>query len=85
MARSMYSSIQSIKVLRTIVLEDSTYGYAICKQSGLKEGTVYPILKRLLRDQFIEASWDFSEPQGPPRKRYRATIKGIEFLRSRYA
>ena len=39
------------------------------------EGTLYPLLSRLKREQLLQYDWVESE-QGPPRKYYRLTAAG---------
>ena len=48
---------------------------------AVTEGTLYPLLRRLLKEQFIESSWKES-PAGPPRKYYSLTPSGQELLTS---
>jgi len=43
------------------------------------EGTVYPLLTRLKNDDFLSYRWEEST-SGPPRKYYKLTEKGEEFL-----
>ena len=43
------------------------------------EGTLYPLLTRLKNDELLSYEWVESN-QGPPRKYYRLTEKGEEFL-----
>ena len=43
------------------------------------EGTLYPLLNRLARDDVLGYEWQESE-QGPPRKYYWLTDKGHETL-----
>lgn len=43
------------------------------------EGTLYPLLTRLKNAGFVEYKWVESN-SGPPRKYYRITEKGSEFL-----
>lgn len=43
------------------------------------EGTIYPLLARLRRDQWVTTSWRESEA-GPPRRYYRMTDRGKEAL-----
>lgn len=58
-----------------------TYGYEIVRRLGdvdsliITEGTVYPILSRLKREEFLRTAIEES-PGGPPRKVYRLTDKG---------
>lgn len=41
------------------------------------EGTIYPLLSRLLKDGLLAHEWQESE-QGPPRKYYKITAYGQE-------
>jgi PadR family transcriptional regulator PadR len=43
------------------------------------EGTIYPLLSRLQRDDLLAHDWQESE-QGPPRKYYRITEYGTEVM-----
>lgn len=43
------------------------------------EGTLYPLLNRLKNDGLLEYEW-IESTQGPPRKYYRLTSIGEEFL-----
>ena len=43
------------------------------------EGTLYPLLTRLKNDDLLSYEW-VESTQGPPRKYYRLTPKGEEFL-----
>jgi PadR family transcriptional regulator len=43
------------------------------------EGTLYPLLRRLQREEKVEASWQESAA-GPPRKYYRLTPHGRDIL-----
>ncbi len=66
-----------------ILSEGESYGYAIIKRVGeltrgelqWTDGMLYPILHRLERNGFIEASWGTSEI-GRQRKYYRLTDQG---------
>jgi PadR family transcriptional regulator PadR len=62
--------------------EDWKYGYDISKQSGLKSGTLYPILMRLADRDLLETTWESSEPGRPPRHMYRFTPDGLRFAKS---
>jgi PadR family transcriptional regulator PadR len=61
------------------------YGYEITQALnqgeglGLSEGTIYPLLTRLLREGLIASRWQES-PAGPPRKYYRLTERGREAM-----
>lgn len=43
------------------------------------EGTLYPLLTRLKNDELLSYEW-VESTQGPPRKYYRLTAKGENFL-----
>lgn len=44
-----------------------------------QEGTLYPLLSRLRRDELVDYEWQESQA-GPPRKYYRLTDKGRAHL-----
>jgi PadR family transcriptional regulator PadR len=72
-----------------ILSEGESYGYAILKRvSELSEGELrwtdgmlYPVLHRLERNGYVEATWGRSEV-GRRRKYYRLTTPGREQLTS---
>lgn len=45
------------------------------------EGTLYPLLTRLKNDGLLSYEW-VESTQGPPRKYYRLTDEGMEFLKN---
>ncbi len=45
-----------------------------------QEGTLYPLLSKMRREQLVDYEWKESEA-GPPRKYYELTAKGREALR----
>ena len=58
------------------------YGYALTRETGLRSGTLYPILMRLEERAWLETQWENPEElaQGragrPPRHMYRLTAGG---------
>jgi DNA-binding PadR family transcriptional regulator len=53
------------------------HGYDLSKETGLKSGTLYPLLLRLAERGWVEARWDEPEyPGRPPRHLYRLTAQG---------
>jgi DNA-binding PadR family transcriptional regulator len=70
-----------------ILQEGESYGYAIIRRvselSGGRlrwtDGMLYPVLHRLERNGYIEASWGRSET-GRRRKYYRMTDRGAKLL-----
>ncbi|MBO8157333.1 MAG: PadR family transcriptional regulator [Bacillaceae bacterium] len=59
------------------------YGYelvqSISKKIDISEGTVYPLLRRLTKDGFF-STYLAESREGPPRKYYKITPKGREYL-----
>lgn len=53
-----------------------TWGFEIANDTGLKGGTVYPVLSRLLDEGWLEAFWDNGTSSGPRRRMYRLTSSG---------
>ena len=45
-----------------------------------KESTIYPLLRRLLKEEYLSAFWQDSAEGLPPRKYYAITDKGREYL-----
>ena len=73
-------SAQTLSVLAALCDEPShwQHGYALAKQTGLKSGTLYPILIRLADRGLVEACWqDEPEPGRPRRHLYRLTAAGL--------
>jgi DNA-binding PadR family transcriptional regulator len=53
------------------------YGYELCKLTGVKSGTLYPLLMRLHDQGFLLSEWRPAEAIGrPPRHAYRLTSEG---------
>ena len=80
MTSSPRFSAQTLSVLAALCDEPSQWqhGYALAKQTGLKSGTLYPILIRLADQGLVEACWqDEPEPGRPRRHLYRLTAAGL--------
>lgn len=57
------------------------HGYALMKATGLKSGTLYPILMRLTDRGLLKADWEKPELTGrPPRQRYQLTPQGRAYV-----
>src|SRR5579875_1393256 len=73
-----------------VLAQGPCHGYAIAREierrSGdllkMREGTLYPALRVLERDGFIEGAWEI-QSSGPARKNYRLTDKGKAELENR--
>jgi PadR family transcriptional regulator, regulatory protein PadR len=62
--------------------EEWKYGYDLSRATGLKSGTLYPILMRLADRELLETQWEAGEPGKPPRHMYRFTPDGLRFARA---
>jgi DNA-binding PadR family transcriptional regulator len=79
MRRNRPPSPQTTTVLLTLVEDPTTwrYGYELCRTTGLKAGSLYPILIRLADCGWLEAQWETVISAGrPPRHLYRLTSLG---------
>jgi DNA-binding PadR family transcriptional regulator len=78
-SRSEFSA-QTLSVLAALCGQPSEWqhGYALAKLTGLKSGTLYPILIRLSDRGLVEARWqDEPQPGRPRRHLYRLTSAGL--------
>ncbi len=58
------------------------HGYELCKQTGVKSGTLYPLLMRLKDQGYLEAEWrEPAELGKPPRHAYRLSASGVALAR----
>jgi PadR family transcriptional regulator PadR len=68
-----------------LLRDGERYGFELVRTlsdaDGLlvSEGTIYPLLSRLRRDQLVSTSWQESEA-GPPRRYYELTEAGRRAL-----
>jgi DNA-binding PadR family transcriptional regulator len=59
-----------------------SYGYELATQTGIKSGTLYPLLIRLEASGHLEAEWQQPAASGrPPRHAYRLTAAGQQLAR----
>lgn len=71
-------------VLELLVLESvrarDMYGYELVEEISeaidVKEGTIYPLLKRLTNERYFE-TYLRESTEGPPRKYYHLTAAGV--------
>jgi DNA-binding PadR family transcriptional regulator len=77
--RSSFSA-QTLAVLAELCVTPSRWrhGYGIARETGLKSGTLYPVLIRLADRGLVEACWEDEQPAGRPRRHlYRLTPEGL--------
>src|SRR5579863_2322296 len=80
MARRPEFSAQTLAVLAELCATPSQWrhGYGIARDTGLKSGTLYPVLIRLADRGLVEARWEDEQPAGRPRRHlYRLTPDGL--------
>ena len=73
-------SPQTLSVLAALYERPSRWqhGYALASTTGLKSGTLYPILIRLADRGLVEACWQEEPQPGRPRRHlYRLTADGL--------
>ncbi|MFD1675502.1 PadR family transcriptional regulator [Alicyclobacillus fodiniaquatilis] len=71
-------------IILAILINGDAYGYDIAQQVhrrtegvfSLKEGSLYPALKRLEAEQFIQGYWGTDKENGPRRRYYHLTERG---------
>jgi DNA-binding PadR family transcriptional regulator len=84
MPRKPNSSRQT-RILLTALLEHPgtwRHGYDLSKETGLRSGTLYPLLMRLSEQGLLEQRWQDAERPGlPPRHVYRLTASGFALAR----
>jgi len=84
MPRKSNNSRQT-RALLAALLERSQmwrHGYDLSKETGLKSGTLYPLLMRLSEQGLLESRWQEPERSGlPPRHVYRLTAAGLALAR----
>ena len=60
-----------------------SYGYELASLTGIKSGTLYPLLIRLEAQGYLEAEWQQPVAGGrPPRHAYRLTAAGQQLALS---
>lgn len=65
--------------------DDWRYGYDISRNTGLKSGTLYPILMRLAEHRLLKTSWETTAEGRPPRHMYKLTEDGVRYARAQVA
>jgi DNA-binding PadR family transcriptional regulator len=80
-------SPQTLGVLERFIEHPTAwrYGYELSRETGLKSGTLYPILMRLAKFSLLETKWVTTADGVPPRHTYRLTPNGVELVRDTLA
>jgi DNA-binding PadR family transcriptional regulator len=77
----MGSSHQTKRVLQALLDSpaDETYGFLLTQATGLKAGTLYPVMQRLLDEGWVSSRWEEIDEKAEGRRRrryYRLTSLG---------
>ena len=84
MPRKPNSSRQTRALLAALLDHSPSWrrGYDLSKETGLRSGTLYPLLMRLSEQGLLEHRWQEAERPGlPPRHVYRLTAAGLALAR----
>ena len=84
MSMKMRRSPQTALVMAEFLSDEKEwrYGYDISRNTGLKSGTLYPILMRLAEHRLLKTSWETAETGRPPRHMYKLTKDGLRTARA---
>jgi PadR family transcriptional regulator PadR len=88
MPRPPNASRQTYLLLAALLEQPRTWrhGYELAKETGLKSGTLYPLLMRLSDQGMLDARWQDSDLAGkPPRHMYRLTAGVLALAREQRA
>jgi len=88
MTRDRKCSNQTLALLTALAEQPRVWrhGYDLSSETGLKSGTLYPILMRLSDRGLLDSKWTSQEGAGrPPRHMYRLTAQGTAFARQQLA
>jgi PadR family transcriptional regulator len=87
-ARRSGFSAQTLSVLASLEADPTArrHGYLLATETGLRSGTLYPILIRLAERGLVEACWEDGQPAGRPRRHlYQLSSDGLAAARAALA
>jgi DNA-binding PadR family transcriptional regulator len=79
--RNRPPSEQAVSVILALAEDPAAWrhGYDLCQETGLKAGSMYPILIRLADKGWLETKWETEFTAGrPARHLYRLTEAGLK-------
>ena len=87
MPRLPHTSRQAAILFRAMLdrPEQWQHGYALMQATGLKSGSLYPLLIRLADDGFLDGEWETGGDVARPRRAYRLTPSGRALAQERLA
>lgn len=73
-------TVSTIKVLEQLIIApEPIWGLELVRRTGLKTGTVYPILERLEEASWLYSTWEIDDTRNGPRRRlYTLTKTGFD-------
>lgn len=77
-------SRQTLAVLEALLTNPGEWhhGYSLSQHTGIPSGTLYPILMRLEKLDWLETQWEATQTPGrPPRHLYRLSGEAREWAR----
>jgi PadR family transcriptional regulator, regulatory protein PadR len=80
-------SRQTLAVLDALLVHPGQWhhGYSLSQQTGISSGTLYPILMRLEKLNWLETCWEeVKTPGRPPRHLYRLSNTAREWAREEF-
>ncbi|MCW7986884.1 hypothetical protein XF35_16730 [Streptomyces platensis subsp. clarensis] len=84
----MKTSLSLLRVLAALLEkpDDPAYGYDLMKATGLRSGSLYPILARLTAEGWVtRENEETQRSEGPARRYYRLTALGAAEARREIA
>lgn len=69
-----------------LIYKNDRYGYELIQtlnkytMLNTNESTIYPLLRRLMKNGYLDSYWQNIEEGTPPRKYYKLTDLGISYL-----
>ena len=82
-SRALSRQAQSLLLALADAGQDWRHGYELAQATGLRSGTLYPLLIRLEAQGHLEAEWQPpASPGRPPRHAYRLTASGHKLARA---
>ncbi len=82
-SRAFSPQAQTLLAILAAAQGEWRHGYDLVQATGLRSGTLYPLLIRLEAQGLLEAEWQPpAAPGRPPRHAYRLTAAGLARARS---
>jgi PadR family transcriptional regulator, regulatory protein PadR len=84
MPRAANTSPQTIALLDVLLSSSRRWrhGYDLAGETGLKSGTLYPLLMRLADQGVLESRWETDDKTRRPRHVYRLSAAGVTLART---